>query len=301
MNLSRFDPHSLRVFLLAARHLNLTKAAQDAHLTLSATSKRVSELEKQLACTLFIRQARGLELTPAGHALVEHAQAVINTINRLAADMGDYSAGLRGQVRIWANTSSVIQFLPNDLAHFSRANPGIRLSLEEKLSHEIISALTQGKIDIGIFADNVPSGQLQKSLYRHDQLVLLVPSSHELSGSPPVYFREVLDYDFVGLTDGSSLQVRMQEAALKAEKTLRLRIQVSSFDAICRMIEAGMGIGLLPRASVRPEILGKGLNAIELRDSWAQRTLWISIRNEYGLMPDAMRLFSFLQNVGKQE
>ncbi len=295
MNLSRFDPHTLRVFLLAAQHSSLTKAAQEAHLTLSAASKRISELEKQLNCTLFIRQARGVALTPAGQALVEHAQQVISTINRMAADMGDYAAGLRGQVRMWANTSAVIQFLPGDLARFSSQNPAIRLSLEEKLSHEIISALTQEKIDIGIFADNIPSGQVQKSLYRFDQLVLLVPSSHALRGSSPVYFKDVLYEDFVGLSDGSALLVRMQEAALAAEKSLRLRVQVSSFDAICRMIEAGLGIGLLPRASVRPEILGTGLHAVDLLDSWAERTLWIGVRNEHSLTPDTQRLYAFLK------
>ncbi|MFV9474631.1 LysR substrate-binding domain-containing protein [Advenella sp. RU8] len=295
MNLSRFDPHTLRVFLLAAQHSSLTKAAQETHLTLSAASKRISELEKQLNCSLFVRQPRGLALTSAGHSLVEHAQSVISAINRMATDMEDYAAGLRGQVRIWANTSSVIQFLPADLARFTRKNPAIRLNLEEKLSHEIISALTQEKIDIGIFADNVPSGQVQKSVYQCDRLVLLVPQFHVLSQSPPVYFRDVLEYDFVGLSDGSSLLVLMQEAALVAEKSLRLRVQVSSFDAICRMIEAGLGIGLLPRSSVRPEILGKGLHAVELLDSWSERTLWIGVRNEQALTPDAQRLFSFLK------
>ncbi len=295
VNFSRFDPYTLRLFLLAARYLNLTRAADDAHMTLSALSKRISELEKQIGCELFYRRARGLELTSAGHALVEHAQLVIAAVSRLTSDMTAYSAGLRGQVRIWANTSSVIQFLPGDLAAFSRTHPGIRLSLDEKLSHEIITALTQDRIDIGIFADNIPSGQIEKYFYRHDQLVVLVPRGHPLGRRKTIRFEDVLDNDFVGLADGSSLQVRMQDAALATGKPLRLRVQVSSFDAICRMIEAGLGVGLLPLESVRPEILGKGLQALPLDDDWSQRTLYVGVRNSVDLKPDAQRLLDFLK------
>ena len=295
VNFSRFDPYTLRLFLLAARYLNLTRAADDAHMTLSALSKRISELEKQIGCELFNRRARGLELTSAGHALVEHAQLVIAAVSRLTSDMTAYSAGLRGQVRIWANTSSVIQFLPGDLAAFSRTHPGIRLSLDEKLSHEIITALTQERIDIGIFADNIPSGQIEKYFYRHDQLVVLVPRGHPLGRRKTIRFEDVLDNDFVGLADGSSLQVRMQDAALATGKPLRLRVQVSSFDAICRMIEAGLGVGLLPLESVRPEILGKGLQALPLDDDWSQRTLYVGVRHSVDLKPDAQRLPDFLK------
>lgn len=295
VNFSRFDPYTLRLFLLAARYLNLTRAADDAHMTLSALSKRISELEKQIGCELFNRRARGLELTSAGHALVEHAQLVIAAVSRLTSDMTAYSAGLRGQVRIWANTSSVIQFLPGDLAAFSRTHPGIRLSLDEKLSHEIITALTQERIDIGIFADNIPSGQIEKYFYRHDQLVVLVPRGHPLGRRKAIRFEDVLDNDFVGLADGSSLQVRMQDAALATGKPLRLRVQVSSFDAICRMIEAGLGVGLLPLESVRPEILGKGLQALPLDDDWSQRTLYVGVRHSVDLKPDAQRLLDFLK------
>ncbi len=295
VNFSRFDPYTLRLFLLAARYLNLTRAADDAHMTLSALSKRISELEKQIGCELFNRRARGLELTSAGHALVEHAQLVIAAVSRLTSDMTAYSAGLRGQVRIWANTSSVIQFLPGDLAAFSRTHPGIRLSLDEKLSHEIITALTQERIDIGIFADNIPSGQIEKYFYRHDQLVVLVPRGHPLGRRKTIRFEDVLDNDFVGLADGSSLQVRMQDAALATGKPLRLRVQVSSFDAICRMIEAGLGVGLLPLESVRPEILGKGLQALPLDDDWSQRTLYVGVRHSVDLKPDAQRLLDFLK------
>lgn len=294
MNLSRFDPFTLRIFLSSAQHLSFTKAANECCITLSAVSKRISELEKELQCTLFIRLARGLELTAGGYALVEHAQQVIASIQRLSHDLQAYSLGLKGQVRIWANTSSVIQFLPQDLTIFCRQHPDIRLSLEERVSHEIISALTQGQIDMGIFADNIPSGQLEKYLYRHDELVLLVPLNHPFASYDSIAFADTLDHDFVGLSDGASLLVRMQDAAMRLDKPLRLRVQVNSFDAICHMIEAGLGIGVLPRQAVRPEIIGKKLMLVSLEDAWSKRTLWLGTKMRQALTPQAETLFDFL-------
>ncbi|MDO5678917.1 MAG: LysR substrate-binding domain-containing protein [Pelistega sp.] len=295
LNFSRIDPIALRIFLSAAQYLSLTKTATEMHMTLSAISKRISDLERQLQCTLFVRLPRGLELTTAGHALVEHAQYVLGAIQRLGVDMNAYALGLKGQVRIWANTSSVIQFLPKDLALFSQEHPDIRLSLEERNSYEIISALTQGQIDIGIFADNAPSGQLEKFFYREDRLVLLSPLHHVLATHSSIGFQEALDYDFVGLSSGASLHARLQEAAERVDKPFRLRVQVNSFDAICRMIEAGLGIGILPIQGVRPEILGTQLCAIELNDSWANRTLWLGTRLSRGLTPEAEKLLDFLK------
>ncbi len=262
-------------------------------MTLSALSKRIAELERTADCSLFVRHPRGLELTPAGRELVQHARAVLDSVNRMAYAMGDFAIGVRGHVRVWANTSSITQFLPRDLAVFVREQPLIRISLEEKLSEQVIAAVAAGEADLGIFADNVPSQGLEKYLYRHDRLVLLVPSDHPLAGAAEIGFGEALEYDFVGLNQGSSLLQRLNDAAAALEKALRLRIQVSSFDAICRMIEAGLGIGVLPEGAVRAEITG--LRAIRLTDPWAHRSLWLGVNSRASLVPEAAKLLDHLR------
>jgi DNA-binding transcriptional LysR family regulator len=298
-NPARFDLQSLRVFLYAAQSGSLTKAAERAHMTLSALSKRISELEKVTGCALFVRLPRGLALTPAGQSLSEHAQRLLHGVHRMALDMDDYALGVRGHVRVWANTSAIIQFLPSDLAAFMAAHPGIRIMLEEKVSEEVISAVAQGTADIGIFADQVPSLSLQKQLYRKDHLVALVPPNHPLAAREHVAFADTLDYEFVGLHEGSSLLSVMHQAAAIAERALNLRVQVASFDAICRMIEAGLGIGLLPRGAVRQEILGAGLRAIPLIDDWAERKLWIGVRAADELQAEAVYVLDFLASRGR--
>jgi DNA-binding transcriptional LysR family regulator len=294
INPGHFDLQSLRVFLHVALTGSLTRAADKSHMTLSALSKRIAELERTADCSLFIRHPRGLELTAAGTELVHHARAVLDSVNRMAHAMGDFAIGVRGHVRIWANTSAVTQFLPRDLASFVREEPLIRLSLEEKVSAESIAAVAAGEADLGIFADNVPAPGLEKYLYRRDHLMVVVPAGHPLAALAEVSFSETLEYDLVGLNTGSSLHQRVTDAAASLDKALRVRIQVSSFDGICRMIEAGLGVGVLPDGAVRPE--NTGLHAIRLTDAWADRSLWLGVRARASLAPEALKLLDHLRH-----
>jgi DNA-binding transcriptional LysR family regulator len=294
INPSHFDLQSLRVFLLVVEHGSLTKAAEHGGLTLSAISKRIADLESVTDCTLLIRRARGVEVTVAGRGLHEHALRVLDQVNSMANEMGDYAIGVRGHVRVWANTSSIVQFLPNDLARFLDTNQGVKVSLEERLSGEIVNAIASGKAELGIFADNVPAPGLERRLYRRDKLVLVVPDGHRFVQRDTIAFAETLDEDYVGLNAGSSLLMRMRDAAIAAERPLKLRIQVSSFDGICRMIEAGLGIGILPEKAVRTESFDSGLRLVNLSDGWAHRTLWVGAAGADMLAPEARRLYDFL-------
>lgn len=297
INLLQLDLVSLRLLVLAAESENLTKAADGAHMTVSAASKRLAELERITDCTLFVRLPRGLQLTPAGRGLAEHARHILESAQRMAHDASDFSNGVRGHVRLFANTSAVIQFLPGDLNTFLAANPHVRIGMEEALSDMTIQAIEDGRADIGIFADNVPAPTIEKQPYRRDRLVVLVPQNHPLAQRSTVSFVDTLDYDYVALNQGSSLLRRISDAASNAGKLLKVRIQVSSFDGICRMIDAGLGIGILPLGSVQPGLLETSLNAVPLQDPWASRTLYVGVARGARLSPEAANLFSFLSSL----
>ncbi|MCF4984185.1 LysR substrate-binding domain-containing protein [Pseudomonas syringae] len=296
-NLLQLDLVSLRLLVLAAKSENLTQAAQGAHMTVSAASKRLAELERVTHCTLFNRVARGLQLTPAGRGLAEHARTMLEVAEQMAHDANDYANGVRGHVRLFANTSAVIQFLPQDLASFLAANPHVRIELEEALSDRTIGAVESGQAEIGIFADNAPAPQLHTRPYRRDRLVVLVPQAHPLAQRACVSLADTLDFDYVALNQGSSLLRRISAAAVGTGKSLKVRIQVSSFDGICRMIEAGLGIGILPLGSVHPELLVSKLRAIPLEGDWALRTLYVGVADVARLSPEAANLFSYLSSL----
>jgi len=279
MNLHRLDLVSLSLFALVVRTGSISKGAALANLAVGAASRRISDLETMTGTVLLARHSRGVSLTVAGEALHRHAQRILSDVDLLAADLSDYASGLVGVVRLWANTSAVTQFLPHDLAAFSAANPGIRIELEEGDSREIVVAVLDGRADLGIFADRTPAHGLDLVHYRDDRLSLVVPRTHALAGKRSLAFKEVLDYDFVSLSAGTSLAQRLQAETEALGRNLKLRIRVRSFDAMCKMVAAGMGIAVLPSGAVQELVRSLGLRQIALTDAWAERSLLIGLRD----------------------
>lgn len=290
----RFDLTTLRVFVAVADERSLTRAAEREHLALAAVSKRVSDLESQLGISLLYRQPKGVELTPAGHALLHHARNVLDNLQRMNADLSEFSEGVKGHVRIHANTSAVIQFLPEDLSAFSRLHPQVKIDLEERVSTDTLRALREGLTDIGIFAGHLPAEELQVFPYRQDQLVLVTPREHPLATRECLALRDAAGYDFIGLQQDASLHTLLQQSAQQQGIPLRLRIQVRSFEAICRMIHTGMGIGVLPAQVVSNYLPALEVATVPLSDAWARRELKIGVRSLQGLSVTARQMLEHL-------
>lgn len=277
--MKRIDLLTLRLFVAIADTGRLTAAAEREHLALAAVSKRVADLEASLDATLLYRRPRGVELTPAGDALLHHARAVLESMDRLTADLSEYSAGVRGHVRMHANTSAIIEFLPEDLAAFTRARPQVRIDIEERVSLDVVQAVRDGLTDLGIHAAHVGAYGLQTRAYRSDRLVLVTPADHPLAEAGPIELREAIEYDFVGLQHDASLHALIHDASRAAGKPLRMRVQVRSFEGICRMIACGLGIGVLPDRAVSTHVATLNLRSIELTNAWAHRELRIAYRD----------------------
>ena len=279
MNLHRLDLFSLSLFSLVARSGSISKGAELALLAVGAASKRITDLETAVGAVLLERHSRGVTLTVAGQALQRHAQRILSDVDQLAADLSDYASGLVGVVRLWANTSAVTQFLPLDISRFVNVNPGIRIELEEEDSSEIVLAVLDGRADLGIFADRTPALGLQVMNYRQDQLVLVVPRGHALARRRSVRFEQAVEYDFVSLSKGTSLAKRLHAETEALGRRLKMRIQVRSFDAMCQMVAAGMGVAILPRDAIQPHLRSMNLRQIRLDDAWARRGLLIGVRD----------------------
>jgi DNA-binding transcriptional LysR family regulator len=289
VNLHRLDLVSLSLFSLVARSGSISKGAELALLAVGAASKRITDLEAAVGAVLLERHSRGVTLTVAGQALQRHAQRILSDVDQLAADLSDYASGLVGVVRLWANTSAVTQFLPHDIATFAEANPGIRIELEEEDSNAIVLAVLDGRADFGIFADRTPTLGLQAMNYREDRLVLVVPRGHALARRRSVRFEEAVEYDFVSLSKGTSLARRLEAETESLGRRLKMRIQVRSFDAMCQMVAAGMGVAILPGAAIQPHLRSMNLRQIALDDDWARRRLLIGLRDA-GAVPRHVRL-----------
>jgi len=294
MNLARFDLVTLGLFVAVARQGSISAGARQSHLAVAAASKRISDLEAAVGAPLFFRHAAGVQLTEAGQACFHHALTILQDVERMAGVMSDYASGVRGQVRVCANTSAITQFLPDDLAQFMRLHPTIRIELEEHNSSDIVAAVMENRADVGIFADRTPCAGLVTVEYRQDELVIITPPGHPLAQNGPVHYADALEYDFVSLPQVTSLAARLLEESSRLERQFRLRIQVRSFDAMCRMVMAGLGVGVLPRIAAEPHVKSMGLSLVGLQDAWARRSLLIGMRDPAGLTVSARLLITHL-------
>lgn len=293
LNLHRLDLVSLSLFVLVARTGSISRGAELAHLAVGAASKRVSDLEAAVGAQLLERHSRGVSLSLAGQALLRHAQRILADVDHLAADLSDHASGIVGRVRLAANTSAVTQFLPDDLARFVAAHSGIRLELEETNSREAVLAVVDARADVAIFADRTPTLGLRTLSYRQDRLVLVVPQHHPLAvpntasrrrtrqpnHSAAVDFAQAAEFDFVSLPPDTSLAQRLAEQSQALGRRLRVRIHVRSFDGMCQMVAAGLGIAVLPEAAVQPHLHSMGLRCLPLADAWSLRSLLIGVRD----------------------
>ena len=288
MNLHRIDLVSLSLFNLVARSGSISQGAALAMLAVGAASKRITDLEAAFGVPLLERHSRGVKLTPAGQALHTHVQRLLGDVDQMSADLSDHARGLLGVVRLWANTSAITQFLPADLASFARLQPGVRIELHEADSHEVVMAVLDGRADLGLFADRTPALGLQTQTYRRDRLVLVVPPGHPLAKRKKLAFAEAVDYDFVSLTQATSLAQRLALESSQLGKPLRIRIHVRSFDAMCQMVAAGLGIAVLPAGAAGPLVTALGLRQIALSDAWVERELLLGVR-EMGALARPVR------------
>jgi DNA-binding transcriptional LysR family regulator len=298
MNLHRLDLVSLSLFNLVVRSGSISKGADLAHLATGAASKRISDLEAAVGAELLERHSRGVTLTLAGQALHRHALRILADVDQLAAELSDHARGIVGIVRLWANTSAVTQFLPGDLAAFIALHPGIRIELHEGDSRDVVLALLDGRADVGLFAERTPAPGLQAERYRSDRLVLVVPAGHPLADRGHMAFTDATEYDFVSLAQGTSLAQRLALETQQLGKALRVRIHVRSFDAMCQMVAAGLGIAVLPDAAVQPHLRSMGLVRIALDDPWIERELLLGVRDLAALARPARLLREHLLAMG---
>jgi len=296
MNVARFDLTTLALFAAVARAGSISAGARLSHLAVGAASKRISDLEAALGTPLLYRNTAGVELTDAGRACLAHVQRVLQEVEQMAGNLSDFAQGVRGQVRIAANTSSLTQFLPEDLAGFMDEHPAVRIDLEEQNSTDIVTAVLENRADIGVFADRTPAEGLLTVPYRPDELVLIVPQRHPLENSQRVAFADTLDYAYVSLPPSTSLALRLSEESLRLGKAMRLRIQVRSFDVLCRMVVATGGVGVLPRLAAEPHARSMSLRLIPLTDEWAHRWLLLGVREVDTLTVAARLLLAHLRS-----
>jgi DNA-binding transcriptional LysR family regulator len=285
----KLDPVSLKLFLHVLEEGSIAGAATRGNIAASAVSKRISDLEDILKTKLLERTNKGVGATTAGIALANMARGVLHEIDDIYVQMSEYATGVRGHVRVTANISAITQFLPAAIKSFLSVHPEVQIQLQENISTAIIRAVADNVADIGIFTALPHGRDLEILPYRDDELVLITPTGHPLARRRSIAFADTLDYDYVGLHAGSAINLQLIKSAGELDRTIRIAIHVTSYDALCLMVETGLGVGIMPRAVAQRYMKTLGIRVITLAEPWAKRELKICIRSMAAL-PVAARL-----------
>ncbi|MBN9535200.1 MAG: LysR family transcriptional regulator [Reyranella sp.] len=291
----RFDLTDLRLFRHVVETESITRGAERTHLALASASARIRGMEEVLGVPLLKRGRRGVQPTDAGRALLDHARIVLQQIETMRGELGAYSRGLKGHVRVLANTAALSEHLPGLLATFLAANPTIDLDLEDRESPAIAAAIAAGDADIGIATEAALVPGLESHPFRPDRLVLAVAAGHPLARRRQVAFAQLLDLDFVGLTRGTALDEHVARHAARLGRPLRMRVRANSLDAVCAMAAAGVGVGIVPEATARRQRRALPLVALRIAEPWAMRQLTLCVRDQRHLSRPARRLFETLR------
>ena len=291
----RFDLADRSLFRNVVEAGSITHGAERAHLARAAASTRIRNMEDVLGVPLLTRGRQGVTPTQAGRTLLQHARTILRQAERLHEDLGAYGGGFAGQIRVLSNTNALTEFLPEALSSFLAEHPSVSVDLEERLSDEIVGLIAEGVADLGVVAGTVDAGALETYPFRRDRFVLVVAQDHPLAKRAKIGFEDVLEYDFVGLDRASAIQRFLATKAVRIGRPLRLRVQLRSFDAVCRLVECKVGIGIVPETTARRVSKTMAIAIVPLTDSWAVRDLTICIRSMSELPLYARQLVEHLR------
>jgi DNA-binding transcriptional LysR family regulator len=295
----RFDLVDLRLFLHIADAHSITHGARRANLALASGSERIRGMEKLLGVALLIRDRRGVSLSPAGQCLLEHARLIVQQAERMRGDLACYARGLSGTISLLSNTAAISEHLPRVLASFLADHPTLNVDVEERESTDIAEAIASGAADVGIASEAAVSDALQTIPFRNDQLVVVMPRGDALSRSRRrLRLIDIVDREFVALPRDSALQRHLAGQAARLGAIMKVRARVHGFDAVCRMVETGVGIAIVPEASAKRSKRSMRIDAVKLQDSWANRRLAICVRDLHSLPVGARQLVEHLRRVG---
>ncbi|SIO42659.1 LysR substrate-binding domain-containing protein [Paraburkholderia phenazinium] len=270
MNL-RLDLFDLQLFIHIADASSLTQGASRSAISAAAASTRIRNMEATVGARLLNRTPQGATLTAAGRALLAHAQQIMQQMEHLSFDMRDFSRGLRGQVKVYAHTTSMTEFMPQALSGFLAQHQDVEIELREALSDDIVRAVAAGEADIGVVSSPVGTGELWARPFGSNRLVVILPPSSELARVSSISFTETLRLSCIALPGDTALHRFMARVATQSGGNFRPRVQVSNFEAVCRMVEAGVGIGIAPISSVERYVKSMNIRYIALEDPWAIR------------------------------
>ena len=238
------DTDQLHHFLKVAELHHFTAAAQEVGLSQPAMSRSIARLEAEIGQPLFERGARKVTLTDAGELLHERAQQILTILEDTMAEISD--DGETGRVRLAAIPTIAPYLLPNVLRAFSRRYPAARISVEEDTTEHLCKRLTQGEVDVAIMALPIPDKHLEVETLFAEELLLVLPSEHELATKKQVRAPDIENFPFVLLNEAHCLSDNVVSYCRTRSFQPVATERTSQLTTVQELVALGHGISMIP-------------------------------------------------------
>lgn len=283
-----YNLKTLKLFLSVYQERSISKAASREAIAVSALSKRIAELEYVAGTPLFQRLSSGVRPTDAGDSLARHVENLMFTLSQIRAELSDHAKGVRGEVHVLASSSALLSGLVQEIHSYAQKHPSIIIDVQEARASTLIRAVTEGKADVGVFPANADAGHLQVFPYQTIRVMLVTPRDHPLAKRQKVRFSETLQYEYVGLQDGTAFSSIFLSSAMVENPRFKLRMKAISYESLRKMVEVGVGISIMPESSCVPYIGLQNIACIPLSDDWGNLDIRICVRS-FDALPIAAR------------
>jgi len=290
----RNDFRSLQLFVVVCELNSITRAAERLGMALSAASRRVQILEQDAGTPLLDRRPHGVQPTAAGQTFLRFARDILHLVDRAGHLLMEHETGVRGYVRVASSSSVLLSRLASDLSEFAKLHPGIEIDLEERPTERTLQMVRDKEADIGLFVAVFEAHSLVTHPFGGDRIILAVQKSHPLAKHDKLKFKDFVDEDFVAMDHSAAVRKTLLEQARLLGASLRIRVQVSSFEVMALMASRGLGVGVLPEAAVAPLVDAYQLKIVQIDEPWASRNFSLCVRSEAELDPPARKLMTFL-------
>ena len=280
-----FDLQQLHAFVAAAERGSFRAAAEQIHLSAPALSRRIENLETALGARLFHRTTREIRLTSLGRVFLDRARAALDDLESAMLSVSDIAATRTGRVTVGCVSSAAVYFLPAVLRAFTAQYPGIRLRVIDEPANQVSASVISGEADFGISFMHTQVPEIDFEQVHVDPFVLALPRSHKLAQRKAVTWADLADERMVAVARSSGNRQLLDDALAKAGMNPPIAVEVSHISTLLGMVEAGLGIAVVPRMALPPG--HPTLTSLALRAPATHRTLGLITRHGSTLRPAA--------------
>ena len=286
----------LRYFCAIVRAGSFTRAAEQLGIAQPSLSQQIKRLEKDLGTTLFERLGRSVRLTSSGEGLHQMALGILQQVAEAETRIAALNEGY-DSLRVGVIPTIMPYFIARRIGDFQRRFPRLNPQFREETTSQLVEALQAGEIDLAVVSLPVPKADIVCSELFREELLLVVPRKHPLSGHPLVNLQDLRNERLLLLKEGHCLRDDVLTACTRAKAELRSVFETNQMESIFELVRSGFGLSVVPEMASSN---AAGCTLVRLRTKSYRRIGYIRARRH--LVSRPMREFtSWLRSIAKDE